>query len=85
MFCTLVLDPSRKDPVIFYFKSLSSDLKRGKKATFSRSFLIVFVFSRILSGLNVAQMNVNRKKKKSEREEEKERDTVLAVENMRFP
>lgn len=84
MFCTLVLDPSRKDPVISYFKSLSSDLKRRKKARFSRSFLIVFVFSRILSGLNVYQMNVNRKKK-SENEEEKDRDTALAVENMRFP
>jgi len=83
MLCTLVLDPSRKDPVIFYFKSLSSDLKRRKKATFSRSFLIVFVFSKILSSLNVSQMNVNRKKK-SEREEEKERVTGLAVENIRF-
>lgn len=84
MFYTLVLDPSRKYPVIFYFNSLSSDLKRRKKATFSRSFLIMFVFSKILSSLNVSQMNVNRKKK-SEREGEKERGIGLAVENMRFP
>ena len=84
MFYTLVLDPSRKYPVIFYFNSLSSDLKRRKKATFSRSFLIMFVFSKILSSLNVSQLNVNRKKK-SEREGEKERGIGLAVENMRFP
>ena len=84
MFYTLVLDPSRKYPVVFYFNSLSSDLKRRKKATFSRSFLIMFVFSKILSSLNVSQLNVNRKKK-SEREGEKERGIGLAVENMRFP
>lgn len=84
MFYTLVLDLSRKYPVIFYLNSLSSDLKRRKKATFSRSFLIMFVFSKILSSLNVSQMNVNRKKK-SEREGEKERGIGLAVENMRFP
>lgn len=59
-------------------------LKEEKKATFSRSFLIVFVFSKILSSLNVSQINVNRTKK-SEREEEKERVTGLAVENIRFP